>query len=464
MTLELFSKKSIAVLGLSKSGLSTINFLKKKGFNPIGWDDNLDIRRKAKKKGIKIENFKNINKKNISHLVVSPGIHSSGPSRHTLIKKANLAGIKIINDIELFFQFYPNSNCIGVTGTNGKSTTVSLLHHVFNKIKIRNSLGGNIGKPIFSIKNPGDGFYILEISSFQLELIKSARFKIGIILNITKDHIDRHGSFRQYVLEKIKIYNNQQKSDLSILGIDDEVSQKILNKIKKKNISKVVTISSHYKTSDIYVKNNYLYIKNIFKNKKKIFKKINLRQFENIKGRQNYQNIAAVYAVLIKIGFFDWNKIETALKSFVGLPHRLQTIREINKISYINDSKATNLDSTDKALSSYKKIYWILGGRAKEKNLRILKKHFFKIEHAFLLGETKKIYQNYLKKYLKCTVTKNLKEAVFLSHQLAQNDGMKSKFNNAVVLLSPGCSSLDEWKNFEERGNAFIRLVKKLNN
>jgi len=139
MTLELFSKKSIAVLGLSKSGLSTINFLKKKGFNPIGWDDNLDIRRKAKKKGIKIENFKNINKKNISHLVVSPGIHSLGPSRHTLIKKANLAGIKIINDIELFFQFYPNSNCIGVTGTNGKSTTVSLLHHVFNKIKIRNS-------------------------------------------------------------------------------------------------------------------------------------------------------------------------------------------------------------------------------------------------------------------------------------------------------------------------------------
>ena len=130
----------------------------------------------------------------------------------------------------------------------------------------------------------------------------------------------------------------------------------------------------------------------------------------------------------------------------------------------VNDSKATNLDSTDKALSSYKKIFWILGGRAKEKNLNILKKHFFKIEHVSLLGETKNIYKNYLKKYLKCTVNKNLKEAVLLSHHLAQTYVTKNKSSKPVVLFSPACSSLDEWKNFEERGNTFIKLVKKLNN
>ena len=464
MTLELLSKKNIAILGLSKSGISTIKFLKKKGFNPIGWDDNAEIRRKAKNKGIRIENLKKINIKKISFLVVSPGIPSIGFKRHPLIKKADLAGTEIINDIELFFRFYPKSKCIGITGTNGKSTTVSLLHHIFNKIGIRSSLGGNIGKPIFNLKNPGNGFYILEISSFQLELMKTARFKIGIILNITNDHLERHGNFQRYVSEKIKIFNNQQKSDLSVIGVDDQISSKILNKIKKKNISEVLTISGNNKKSDIYIKNNYLYIKNIFENKKEIFKKINLKKFQNIISEHNYQNIAAIYAVLIKIGFFNWKKIENAIKSFVGLPHRLQKIREINKISYINDSKATNLDSTNKALSSYKKIYWILGGRLKEKNLSILKKHFFKIEHVFLLGESKKIYENYLKKYLSYTVTENLKEAVFLAHNLAQNYVIKYTSSKPVVLLSPACSSLDEWKNFEERGNAFIKLVKRLDN
>ena len=260
MTLELLSKKNIAVLGLSKSGISTINFLKKKGFNAIGWDDNIEIRRRAKKKGIKIENLKKTNIKKISFLIVSPGIHSLGSLRHPLIKKADLAGIEIINDIELFFKLYPNSNCIGVTGTNGKSTTVSLLHHVFNKIKIKNSLGGNIGKPIFSIKHPKNGFYILEISSFQLELMQSARFKIGIILNITKDHLERHGSFKKYVSQKVKIFDNQQKSDLSVLGLDNVISKNILKKIKRNNASQVLTISTNNKNSDIYVKNNYLYI------------------------------------------------------------------------------------------------------------------------------------------------------------------------------------------------------------
>jgi len=464
MTNRYFFKKNIAILGLSRSGISTIKFLQKKGLVPIGWDDDKEIRKKAKQQGIKVENLQKINSQVFSFLIVSPGIHTVGFKKHVIIKKAEIEGIEIINDIELFFRLNPGSKCIGVTGTNGKSTTVSLISHVFNKIKIKNSVGANIGKPIFELRKPGSGFYILEISSFQLELMKSSRFQIAIFLNITNDHLERHGSLQRYASEKMKIFNNQAEGDLSVLGVDNKISNNLLKRIKKKNKSKVLTISGANNQSNIYVKNNYLYINCILKKKKKITKKVNLEKFKNIIGSHNYQNIAAVYAVLLQLGFFHWKEIEKAIQTFVGLPHRLQKVREINSVTYINDSKATNLDSTDKALSNYKNIYWILGGRAKEKNLSTLKKHFFKIKHAFLLGETQKLYANYLKKYLKYTITKDLKHAVCLAHELAQKSLIKNKKTIPVVLFSPACSSLDEWKNFEERGNTFIKLVKKLNN
>ena len=149
----------------------------------------------------------------------------------------------MINDLELFFRLNQSNNCIGITGTNGKSTTVSLIHHVLNKLKIDNRLGGNIGKPVFDLKIPFNGFYILEISSYQLELMKSSKFKIGIILNISKDHMDRHNSFKKYISEKFKIFNNQEETDTSILSVDDKYSRNLLNKIKKNRKSEVVTIS-----------------------------------------------------------------------------------------------------------------------------------------------------------------------------------------------------------------------------
>lgn len=462
MIQKLICKQNIAVLGLKKSGISTIKFLKQKGLNPIGWDDDKEVRFKVKQRGINVKDLKKINLSNFSLLIVSPGIPSYGDKKHSIVKKAESKGIEVINDIELFFRLNKNSKCIGITGTNGKSTTVSLINHVLNQIKIKNSVGGNIGRPIFDIQVPKGGFYVLEISSFQLELMKSSRFKVGIILNITNDHLDRHGSFKKYASEKIKIFNNQQKEDIAIVGVDNNESLDLLKKTKKKLKSQIITISGQNKKSNIYVKNNYLVIDCEYKNKK-IFKEINLKNFKNIIGPHNYQNLAAVYAVLIKLGFHQWKKIENSIKTFNGLPHRLQKIREINKIQYINDSKATNLDSTDKALSSYNNIYWILGGKAKEKNLNKLKKHFIKINHVFLLGETKTIYEKYIKKYLNYTITKDLKEAVISAHNLAQQKIISNTKSFPVILFSPACSSLDEWENFEERGNAFIKLVTKLN-
>jgi len=465
MIQKFFSKKKVAVLGLGKSGISTINFLKKKGFIVYAWDDNKEIRKKVKKRGINTNNFSKVNLREFTFLVVSPGIHTRGPKKHFLISKAKLKKLEVINDIELFFRFNPISQYIGITGTNGKSTTASLLSHVFNKLRINNSLGGNIGKPIFDLKKQKNGFYILEISSFQLELMKSPRFRIAVLLNITNDHLDRHGTINKYVSEKIKIFNNQKESDFSVIGIDNKISKNLLKIVKKKYYSEIFSISGLNENANIYVKGNYLNINYNSKNQKKISKKINLNKFNNFRGSHNYQNIAAIYSILLKLNLCNWDKIEEAIKSFPGLPHRLQSIRKINNIEYINDSKATNIDSSDKALSIFKKnIYWILGGKSKEKSLTKLKKHFPKIKHVFLLGETKYLYKKYLQNFLKCTIVKNLRDAIVLSHKLVQEERIKKKLNTGVILFSPACSSLDEWNNFEERGNSFISVVKKLNN
>ena len=459
--MNFFLNKKVGILGLSKTGISSIKFLKKKGFDVFGWDDNKKILSKIKKNGLNIQILNKANLKKMTFLLVSPGIPSSGKKKHVILKQARKEKVEIVNDVELFFRFNPEEKYIGVTGTNGKSTTVCLLNHILKKLKINNSLSGNIGKPVFDLKKFKKSFNILEISSFQLESMTRTRFNVAVLLNISKDHIERHKNFQKYISEKIKIFNNQSENDFSIIGIDDKVTSYLVKKLKKKLNSKIITISGKNNSADIYVKNRKLII-NLNLGKKKVFKKINIEQFKNFLGEHNYQNIAAVYAIILSLGFLDWKKIENSIKSFKILPHRLQKIRKVCDITFINDSKATNIDATDQALKNFNNIYWILGGRIKEKNLQKLKKHFFRIKHVFLVGETKFLYEKYLRNFLECTIVKNLAEAVKLSYFLAKEKIKKEKVKPSIILLSPACSSLDEWRDFEERGNAFIKIVKRI--
>jgi len=459
--MNFFLNKKVGILGLSKTGISSIKFLKKKGFDVFGWDDNKKILSKIKKNGLNIQILNKANLKKMTFLLVSPGIPSSGKKKHVILKQARKEKVEIVNDIELFFRFNPEEKYIGVTGTNGKSTTVCLLNHILKKLKINNSLSGNIGKPVFDLKSYKQSFNILEISSFQLESMTRTRFNVAVLLNISKDHIERHKNFQKYISEKIKIFNNQSENDFSIIGIDDKVTSYLVKKLKKKLNSKIITISGKNNSADIYVKNRKLII-NLNLGKKKVFKKINIEQFKNFLGEHNYQNIAAVYAIILSLGFLDWKKIENSIKSFKILPHRLQKIRKVCDITFINDSKATNIDAADQALKNFNNIYWILGGRIKEKNLQKLKKHFFRIKHVFLVGETKFLYEKYLRNFLECTIVKNLAEAVKLSYFLAKEKIKKEKVKPSIILLSPACSSLDEWRDFEERGNAFIKIVKRI--
>ena len=458
--MNFFLKKKVGILGLSRTGTSSIKFLKKKGFDIFGWDDNKKIFLKEKRK-LSIQKLDKNNLKKMDLMIVSPGINSFGKNKHLFLKKAEKEKVETINDVELFFRFNPEEKFIGVTGTNGKSTTVSLLNHLLKKLKINSLLGGNIGNPVFNLKKTKNSVVTLEISSFQLELIKRLRFNIAVLLNISKDHIERHGTFNRYISEKTKIFNNQTKNDFAIIGIDDNITFNLAKKLKKKLDSKVITISGENKKADIYVKNQRLIINLVLK-KKKIYKEINLKSFSNFLGHHNYQNIAAVCAVIASLGIFNWKKIEEQIGSFKFLPHRLQKIKENKGITFINDSKATNIDATDQALKNFTNIFLILGGRIKEKSLKKLKKHFFRIKHVFLVGESKHLYQNYLKNFLKCTIAINLQEAVYLANFYASEEVRKKKTKNPVVLLSPACSSLDEWKDFEERGNSFIRYVKKI--
>ena len=459
--MNFFLNKKVGILGLSKTGISSIKFLRKKGFDVFGWDDNKKILSKIKKNGLNIQILNKANLKKMTFLLVSPGIPSSGKKKHVILKQARKEKVEIVNDVELFFRFNPEEKYIGVTGTNGKSTTVCLLSHIFKKLKINNSLSGNIGKPVFDLKKFKKSFNILEISSFQLESMTRTRFNVAVLLNISKDHIERHENFQKYISEKIKIFNNQSENDFSIIGVDDKVTSYLVKKLKKKLNSKIITISGKNNSADIYVKNRKLII-NLNLGKKKVFKKINIEQFKNFLGEHNYQNIAAVYAIILSLGFLDWKKIENSIKSFKILPHRLQKIRKVCDITFINDSKATNIDATDQALKNFNNIYWILGGRIKEKNLQKLKKHFFRIKHVFLVGETKFLYEKYLRNFLECTIVKNLAEAVKLSYFLAKEKIKKEKVKPSIILLSPACSSLDEWRDFEERGNAFIKIVKRI--
>ena len=336
--MNFFLNKKVGILGLSKTGISSIKFLKKKGFDVFGWDDNKKILSKIKKNGLNIQILNKTNLKKMAFLLVSPGIPFSGKKKHVILKQARKEKVEIVNDIELFFRFNPEEKYIGVTGTNGKSTTVCLLNHILKKLKINNSLSGNIGKPVFDLKNYKQSLNILEISSFQLESMTRTRFNVAVLLNISKDHIERHENFQKYISEKIKIFNNQSENDFSIIGIDDKVTSYLVKKLKKKLYSKVITISGKNNSADIYIKNRRLII-NLNLRKKKIFKKINIEQFKNFLGEHNYQNIAAVYAIILSLGFLDWKKIENSIKSFKILPHRLQKIRKVGDITFINDSK-----------------------------------------------------------------------------------------------------------------------------
>tara|TARA_B100000953_G_scaffold101430_1_gene83241 strand:- start:657 stop:2039 length:1383 start_codon:yes stop_codon:yes gene_type:complete len=452
ITSKVFSSKNVLILGMGVTGKSIAASLYKSGANIFYWDDNVIIKNKFRDSKYRIYKNKNFYWKKIDFLVVSPGIKTKGVNAHKIVKLAKKNECRIVSEIDLFQEYlehcrYKNRiKVIAITGTNGKSTVVTLINHILRRNKIPCSLVGNIGKSIFSSKELKKGIYILEISSFQLENSRLFAPDYACILNLGSDHMDRHKSLKRYANDKLRIFNNLS---LNQHGIINENHKEL--KLGKRNLPEFI----RKRIISVDFKKNYFLHFNHSKQALTKRKIVNSRIINPyLSGDHNRENIffAIKISELLRI---KHSRIVNAIKTFKGLEHRQEIVHSGSKALIVNDSKATNFESLIPALKNYKNIYLICGGLPKNKNIEILNKHINQLVMVFIIGLNLEPFFNYFNKRVETYYVKNLSKAVKMV--LSQ---VKDSKSYGTVLFSPGAASFDQFKNFEERGNQFKKLIK----
>lgn len=382
-----------------------------------------------------------INWTEISAVVQSPGI----PPTHPLSLAAKTVGVTICTDIDLLQKRSPTAKYIGITGTNGKSTTTSLIGHILKQAGLKTEVGGNIGMPVLSLEDLDDnGWYVLELSSYQLELSNDLNIDIAVWVNISPDHLDRHGTIENYVNAKKRIFN---QAKWACITRDDEHSKKMSTELT----IPYKTIASEFKNypADIWIDaGGMLHSDGVL---------FDCNELEILKGSHNWQNVALAFAAtnhVINKPQEIWEYIQT----FPGLAHRQQLVTKIGTIEFINDSKATNADACEKALKTYmgQNIFWILGGVAKTDGIDLLNSYFPYIKKAYLIGEAQDRFADTLKGNAVFEKCSSLEVAVCKASADAMAEG------DAVVLLSPACASFDQFRDYEHRGEEFIQIVRKI--
>ena len=457
INLSTFNGKTIAVLGLGKSGLPAAYALKKFGANILAWDDDVYQRDVAKKQGLPLVDLNNIDMKGVSLMLLSPGIPLAHPSPHPVVNKAKMAGCEIVCDIEILARAEPNAFFIGITGTNGKSTTTALIGHLLNKLGKKAVIGGNIGKPALTLSSMGEnGIYVLELSSYQLELISSPTFNLSVLLNISPDHIDRHGSMEGYISAKRRIFSQKSKTIGAVIGVDDSICRDIHRNLSKAEKPVIAISAERPICNGVYVENGWL-IDDRYKSKCRI---IDLSKVERLPGLHNAQNTAAAYAavsLILNKNAAKLREVADSISDFPGLEHRQELVAITNGCRFINDSKATNANATARALECNNNIIWIAGGRAKEGGIEELNSYFSKILHVFLIGESANEFAQTLEGKAPYTISIDLIKATENAIELAIKEDKP-----CVVLLSPACSSFDQFPDFEARGKTFRDTVKNI--
>ncbi len=447
-----------AVVGLARSGLATARALQAAGIDHLAWDDDAAKRQQAAASGLTIVDPKSADWSCIDALLLSPGIAHTYPAPHPLAALARSHGKPILGDIELLMRSMPRDAAmrprfVGITGTNGKSTTTALIGHILHTAGKKVEVGGNLGRPALDFAAlDRDGIYVLEMSSYQLELIEQSRFDVAVLLNITPDHLDRHGGMAGYVAAKQRIFLNQRTGDAAVVGIDSAPTRDIAAGLVAAG-HRVIPISVGHKAErGVWAIDGTLH--DDIDGAGFLF---DLKPILTLPGAHNWQNACAAYATCRALGLAP-DTIAAGIKSYPGLAHRQERVAVINGIPYINDSKATNADATEKALSSYDTIYWIAGGRPKEGGIEPLAPLFGRVVHAFLIGEASDQFAATLQGKIPFSRDGDLAHAVQAAHRMAQREHRP----HAVVLLSPACASFDQWPNFEARGDGFRNLVHKL--
>ena len=447
--------KSIFILGLGISGMS---LAKKLNFKKVKcWDDNSRIRDLAKRQKLDIKEPNLENLKITDFLVLSSGINHELINPHNAIVIAKSLKIPIISDIELIHLLGLKNYLIGITGTNGKSSTTEFITNSLRHKKFLDSQAcGNIGIPFTELEINDDSVLVIECSSFQLSKIINLRFGISILLNISSDHIDWHKTFKNYISSKEKIFKNQTSSDHAIICIDDKICNNVARQFKKKYKSNLIKISIKKEITDgIFLKESkdcITIINSISSDNIKINKKsINL-PFT----KANLQNLLTTYTVSFILKQ-NTDIFIASLKNIKALEHRMEYIGKYKNISFFNDSKSTNVNSSISAIESYKNIFWILGGRKKVGGLSGVEKNLSNILKSFTFGESGEEFKKFMEKYdIYSTYNKNLEVTI---HEAIQ-DALQEK-EQINIIFSPCASSFDQFKNFEERGDFFKKIVKK---
>ncbi len=447
-----FSGLPIAVFGLGRSGISAAKALLKSDSEVWAWDDNLEVRNIAAKLGIKLVNLYECDWNELTTLVLSPGIPHTFPKPHPIVEMAKTQNIEIICDVELLGRSQRLSNMIGITGTNGKSTTTALIGHIMQLAGRDVEVGGNLGPPVLELEALGEsGTYIIEMSSYQLELNFSITFDVGVLLNITADHLERHGGMEGYIAAKKRIFHRQTVPRTAVIGIDNGITKTVYSELSKIKDQNIIPISGEKPISGgVYAENGLL----IDDTEGQMTTVCDLKEISNLPGVHNWQNAAAAYAAC-KAARIEPRVIMACLQSYPGLVHRQEIVDIVDGIIFINDSKATNSVSSSRALACYKNIFWIAGGRPKDTNLSVCEPYYSNVEHVYLVGESAIAFSNELNKKISCTISGNIDSAV----KQAVSDVAKVSIENPIILLSPGCASFDQFSDFEERGDFFKKIV-----
>lgn len=453
-----FAGKKVAVFGLGGSGQASVRALIAGGADVVAGDDSGDTIAKAAVAGIPTADLRTIDWSKISALVLAPGVPLTHPAPHWSVGLARSAAVEVIGDIELFCRerrkVAPDSLFVAVTGTNGKSTTTALIAHLLTSAGRSAEYGGNIGTAILSLAPPRPGHaHVIECSSYQIDLAPSLDPRIGLLLNLSEDHLDRHGTFANYAAIKERLVAGVQADGAAIIGVDDNWCAAAADRIEHRG-GPVVRVSVRRPLPDgIYVEAGQI-MRAAGGTARAIAQ---LGGIGSLRGLHNAQNAACAAGAGLALGLSE-EAIQGALRSFPGLAHRMEQVGRKGAVIFVNDSKATNSDSAAQALACFSDIFWIAGGKPKTGGITALAGFFPRIRKAYLIGEAAREFAATLEGKVAYEIAGTLDRAV----ALAARDAEESNVKEPVVLLSPACASFDQYPNFEVRGTAFRDLVGKL--
>jgi UDP-N-acetylmuramoylalanine--D-glutamate ligase len=458
-----FAGQKVAVFGLGGSGLVSASALLAGGADVVAYDDNADSVAKANAAGIPTADLRGVDWSKVRALVLAPGVPLTHPSPHWSVRLAQAAGVPVIGDIELFCRerrrLAPDAPFVAITGTNGKSTTTALVAHLAASAGMDAQLGGNIGTAILSLRPPlaararPTRVHVIECSSYQIDLAPSLDPSVGILVNLSEDHLDRHGTMAHYAAVKERLVAGVPRDGTVIIGVDDEWCRAIADRVAQSG-KRVERISVRRPLTDgIYVDDRRI-LRGVAGNAMPV---ADLGGIGSLRGRHNAQNAASAAAAALALGLSP-EAIQAGLRSFPGLAHRMEEVGRRGSVLFINDSKATNADSTAQALVCFDDIFWIAGGKPKTGGIEPLREFFPRIRKAYLIGEAAAEFAATLGGAVPHEIAGTLDQAT----AAAARDAGTSTAREPVVLLSPACASFDQYRNFEVRGDAFRGLVQAL--